>query len=157
MNKAALRELRERVEKATGPDREIDALLEVETTPIVASDDDLIYLLPIHRDDHCKAGTYWRKARSGASLHTAPLYTASVDAALALVERCLPNWTDASNATAPECGIDWDLFEPVRYGRRVKGTGKTRPLAILAALLSALEAQADDAAGEWPSASAGAG
>lgn len=63
----------------------------------------------------------------------------SIDAALALVERCLPGWTTACDATAPDIGIDWQLFGPNRA--EFVGTAPTHALALCLALLKALEAQ----------------
>lgn len=77
---------------ATGPDRGLDAAIVVATTPTEDRGDDLIYLRQVRKDDQCAPGAYWRCSRSGMSLHTAPELTASIDAALALVERLLPGW-----------------------------------------------------------------
>ena len=89
-------ELIERLEKATGPDRDLDAALYVALCKPKQYPDDLrYYYLPSVSTDHmemCAPGTYWLKERSGRSLQTAPAYTASLDAALALVERVLPGW-----------------------------------------------------------------
>jgi hypothetical protein len=65
-------------------------------------------------------------------------YTASIVAALGLVERVLPGATRAVDATAPELGIDVDLF--VGSGE-FRGTSLSEPIATIAALLSALIAQ----------------
>ena len=43
------------------------------------------YLKVPHKDDRCELGTYWLVQRSGDSLHSAPAYTTSLDAALTLV------------------------------------------------------------------------
>lgn len=84
-------ELIERLEKATAPDRNLDAALHVALVRPEQRADDLRYFrVPSANMDHmemCAPGTYWLKERSGASLQTAPAYTASLDAALALVER----------------------------------------------------------------------
>ena len=69
--------------------------------------------------------------------HHPPAYTTSLDAALTLVPE---RWTTASDASAPECGIDWELFEPRRVidgARRIKGTGTTHALALCIAALRA--------------------
>lgn len=90
-----LSDLIRRVEEAKGPDRHIDAAITVATSPTIATDDDLIYFYVPTKDDRCAPGTYWRKSRSFSSLHTAAPFTASLDAALALVEEKLPGcrWT----------------------------------------------------------------
>lgn len=86
----ALKELEARLVAASGPDREIDALLAVALLKPEQATDDLIYYRRVDRDDNCTPGTYWRKSRSGMSLQTAETYTASLDAAIALCERVLP-------------------------------------------------------------------
>lgn len=136
MTRSELEGLLERVEKAEGPDRELDALIEVATFKTISTDDDLIYAKPVHRDDNCAKGTFWRKSRSGASLHTAPEYTDSIDGAVALVERCLPGWIWDASST----GTAW-VQSP--GGDHFSGQIKPYkpPLAILSALLRALLAQ----------------
>lgn len=109
MNKEALRELRARVEKCSGPDREIDGALAAAFEP----------------------GVYdvWP--------HLTPEFTASIDAALALVERCLPGQT-------------WSILNCAmrrvseNHSRLVKGiSAQEICLAAIGCLLSALEAQAE--------------
>lgn len=79
------KELIERLKKAEGPDADLDAAIAVAVFETVKTDDDLIYAKIPHEEDKCAPGTYWRKSRSGYSLHTAPRYTESVDAARTLV------------------------------------------------------------------------
>lgn len=130
-----------RLEKATGPDRELDAAIIVATTPTRSTADDLIYLTETRSDDQCAPGTYWLKQRSGASLHTAPELTASIDSALALVERCLPKLgcIDAfhelekfPNAWRATIG---------RGSHKYRSSAPTAPLAILTALLHAVASE----------------
>ena len=109
-------DLRERVKKATGPDRELDCDLFV-----AAADSPFVSYYP-----ECVLAA---QAGFTARLEIAqiPAYTASIDAALALVERMLPGSGVAS------------LREPSRYRELSKlGTVVSVPLAILAALLRAL-------------------
>jgi len=76
-----MKELIERLEKATGPDRELDAEIAVATFLTVATDDDLIYARlrdPGHDATH--PGHYFVKSRSGAQAASAPNYTSSIDA-----------------------------------------------------------------------------
>lgn len=139
-----------RVERAEGPDRELDAALYVALIKPDQRPDDLRYFrLPHISMDHmemCAPGTYWLKQRSGASLLTAPTYTASLDAALALVERVLPGcvWV---------VGQDWGAILTPRGARASIGYGKidiadvyapTPTLALILALLRAMEAQAQE-------------
>jgi hypothetical protein len=71
-----------RLEAADAGSRELDAAIAVAIgygLPAVRPADDLIYLKLPRKDDGCAAGTFWRKSRSGASLHTALCCTMSVD------------------------------------------------------------------------------
>lgn len=90
MARAELERLEEALDKAEGPSRELDAWIVVATTPARKTDDDLIYLRRVRKDDGCSEGTYWLHQRSGASLHTAPELTDSVDDVLALAQSLLP-------------------------------------------------------------------
>lgn len=70
-----------------------------------------------------------------------PAYTASIDAALALVERVLPGWEWLKKS--PKVIT---LYRPLTeqedtakaWAKHIDGTGATIPLAILSALLRAL-------------------
>jgi hypothetical protein len=113
-----LLKLAKRCEKATGPDRELDAMI-AETigekhgreTGWCNSENDDYYVI-----DECAA-----------------LYTASLDAAMTLVPE---GWGQFDvDATAPELGIDWTLHGPER--REAKGTAAAPALALCAAALRA--------------------
>lgn len=56
--------------------RELDAEIAVAIFSEPSPSDDLIYAKVPHADERCVPGTYWRHSRSGASLRTAPEYTA---------------------------------------------------------------------------------
>jgi len=102
--------LLERVRAATGPDRELDLL---------------IWKLLVWK-------TPWNH-----ELHKTELFTRSIDAALALVERMLPGAFDSVGKDEEEGGHWWAadlLVDNIWHS----GVGPTIPLAILAALLSAL-------------------
>ena len=136
----ALSTLRSKLEKATGPDRELDLLV----------------------------GAWWpgpprqigetsgrpfnlslKRMRNG--LPPCWEFTASIDASLALVERVLPGWS-------PDIGRDWyakdysyecrlyrDLQDYERKpAARPPQTAPTLPLAILIALINALEQEKPD-------------
>ena len=124
--------LLERLEAATGPDREIDAAMHVALVKPEQYADDLRYFrLPTPSMDYmemCAPGTYWLKQRSGASLHTAPLYTASIDAIVALIERVLPGW---ELRLAPRWAQlkQWDFVH--------SSTGATTAIAACIALIRA--------------------
>ncbi len=49
----------------------------------------------------------------------APAYSSSLDAAITLVPE---GWTKVVDASAPECGIDVELFSPDESAPSVKGT-----------------------------------
>jgi hypothetical protein len=113
----AYRELIERLERSTGPDRIADCLL------------------------------FEMQWKEGEPLGP-PAYTASIDAALSLVEKMLPDWgrclywnncqghtarlEDNANAYTGSTGADFEA------------RGATAPIALLIALLRALEAQSKD-------------
>lgn len=128
-----------RVEAATGPDRETDAAIWLHFTPGATRWST--------RVRHAKTGHEWDvdETRDATGyLVTVPDYTASLDAALALVERTLPSWM-VSLLLSREHGRH---FASVRNGSiinpdKIEGTGEatTPALALLAALLKALQAQ----------------
>lgn len=106
-----LNELLERVSSATGPDRELDRDICIELAIDMATDDGAVG---------------WKSP---------PHFTASTDAALALVERVLPaGWPDVLREAISELSRrhSWNITFPVA------GQREELSLAILAALLSAL-------------------
>lgn len=116
---AALKALRDRVRKATGPDRELD---------------DAIWCALCWE-------SHWRKISRDSKQSR---FTSSIDAALALVEIMLPGWSwgffnhfrKDDQFTAMLCN------EPsINLITAFDGDGVTVPLALLAALLSVLIAQ----------------
>ena len=114
---ATLRALKERCEAAPGPDRELDH--------------DLI----VH---FAGAGNLM------AMLRHYPL-TSSIDAALALVDRMLPNaiWTIQADYCAIRVLTDTDVAE-FKHGF-CGGGGKLTPLAVLTAMFAALISRAEEA------------
>jgi hypothetical protein len=152
---AKLNELLERVKAATGPDREIDGDL------AEAFDD-----APSHLPRVTDVGRSWLWAEfvepDSWETWEAPEYTASIDAALALVERVVPGWCwrigtchvsdDAWvapdwNDPAHSARLRAELGEPVFGTLFDQGADVDRrppgnlPLAILEALLMALIAK----------------
>ena len=85
-------ELVARLEAASVGSRELDAHVTVALRLGCKRGlpDDLQYLQKVRKDDECAPGTYWYVCRSGKSLRTAEPVTTSLDAALALAERVLP-------------------------------------------------------------------
>ena len=85
-----LAELRERLEKASGPDREIDALIALAwQEPNEHYKQPLRYpiLLP---PENQRPGILERVEISGVSVYSAPKVTGSLDAIVSLIERKLP-------------------------------------------------------------------
>lgn len=123
----------ERVKRATGPDRELDCLIDcfrhnrkflgwTADTGIVG-----------YRYEHPTIGADLGCWRIG--------YTSSLDAALALVEEKLPGWTRLVDATAPELGICVELFpsdDIVERTESARGDHNRETHATLLALLRAL-------------------
>lgn len=118
-----LGELAERLEKASGPDQEIDGAICLA----------LGWTLQKMKGD---SRPYYRKP--GVTLYymrsEPPAYTTSIDAALTLVPE---GWTWDVDATAPELGIDWTLHAPSKHGRRITGTSEHAAIALCIASLRA--------------------
>jgi hypothetical protein len=124
MSNSKLKELLERVEKATGPDRDIDF--------------DLAELL----DEFAFVPTFgmagnWYKRPVQYGLTTdVPAYTASIDAAVALVGKVLPGWSwvvGRNDTDSEHMCIMGDSPQ-----NEFESEGSSPPLAILAAMLRAL-------------------
>lgn len=111
-----LKELIERVKAATGPDRELDEDIRIHFDPV--------------------GSVFYSESKA---------YTGSIDAALALVERCLPGWTVARMSQGDNRLWTVELREGflTSYGKVViqpdHWQGTTLPLAIILALLTALD------------------
>lgn len=146
-------DLIERLREADGPDRELDCHLG--------------YVANLDLGD----GVNWRDKMDrlgmeyclGAATshqnvwsHELPHYTASVDSALSLVERVLPGWRVSSlhtiDADAPASSQHAYCRSEIcpRHGDdegwkigRVYGLSKSLPLAVLIALLTALQHQGE--------------
>jgi hypothetical protein len=136
--------LLERVKAAKGPDRELDVMLadvlDVEPDPPLSCTFRQYVRL------HSSPAKVAENANSHHNiLNTAlPRYTASIDAALALVERKLPGTMRAVGSM--EFGPFCRLVVPNDDGGFIDGyhevlDAKTEPLAIIAALLTALIAK----------------
>jgi hypothetical protein len=122
-------ELIGRVKAATGPDRKLDAAILAAFPPEVMASD-------ITVSERWDGMVEFKHSNGDTDSRWAAYFTASIDAALALVERLLPL-------------RDHDYFRnsgrhrfclsiPGDHRFHVEAYGATAPLAILAALLSAL-------------------
>jgi hypothetical protein len=125
-------DLPSRIEAATGAERELDCALVK-----------LIYGVNPYPTAYPERD--WEFYTDELPIQTVPRYTASVDAALVLVDAKLPGWGFDLHRW-PEgvvSGPPWEceLFEPgviYKTGHGPTGEAATAPLAILAALLRAL-------------------
>lgn len=145
------RELRERLEAASGPDREIDvwmhAVLGFDTPRV-----DIYF--PEGTLQHWWKQSHLRFGGAGTRdplrlirpftdpIHEVPTYTSSLDAALALVERKLPGWgwQVHSKSDSPHNDCFAFLGEDVADGPAYRAYAKTPALALCLALLRAVEA-----------------
>lgn len=141
---STIADLRLRVASATGPDRELDAAI----AAAFGAEARIVG----------KLGYRMRSAPwlewSGRNWHDLPSYTASVDAALALVERLRPGTMRAVGMMeeGPFCrlvvpnGPSSDVPDDNRpLWLYHEGTAATEPLAILSALLASLPAEGREA------------
>lgn len=141
-----LADLIARVEGASGPDRELDADLHLAFGQAPNEHYNRPWRHPILlSEEHRRPGLLEYVEISGVSARPAPIYTASIDAALALMERCLPGlvlvmrrlanglWQvdEAWIYNGPHDATDFDVDSSPRPGA----------LAILLALLRALQSQ----------------
>lgn len=138
---AALRGLLERVEAATGPDRELDRDISVAVGFLHVGDRGRLYMIAPDDGGHIYGGL-------GDDI-LIPRLTEKIDAAVALVERVLPEWVwqierQLTYEGRPPFFADISTVDNCR-GRNGTETGSayaaTPPLAILAALLRALIAK----------------
>lgn len=139
---AALTDLLERVEKAEGADRELDALIcealfGVEVDRVGSPASWGVWSMELTRPDLDGPESVFDRL--------AP-YTGSLDAALALVERCLPDhqWLVRQRHEGAPFGRGYFANVPTGWpGERqhFDAYGRTAPLALLAAMLKALISQ----------------
>lgn len=124
-----------RVEAATGPDRELDAALWLDFTPGATRRASTVKsskgLWPDYTIDETR--------EAGGALIVVPAYTASLDAALALVERVLPGWVWSVGNLASGGGQAYLMR--AQSAALIGGKASTPALALLAAMLKALMAQ----------------
>lgn len=128
-------ELAERVGKAHGPDRELDALLEVQARRLEA------YAVGLNDETRAQ----WRASPDGMvsdqdAIYHAPRFTASIDAALGLVERLLPEWhVEIYGASSKTAAVKIEPLLRRDGGAAWSPNDLSPPLAIISALLAALQ------------------
>lgn len=132
-----LNELLERVKAATGPDREIDVALLHLWDP----DHEALRSYDERYQIELRDGVFsvWKTDGGYSASVPFPRFTASIDAALALVGRVLPGWnvqfgTLKSGGARARVALDWPEVAPLDECY----DAPTAPLAILAALLLSL-------------------
>lgn len=132
----------EKLKAATGPDRELDAEVALHLTK--PEGDGAYWSMPLREGpEACAPGTLWGKNRGFRSiLEDAPEYTASIDAALALVAEKLPGWDWELCLDRGEYDFQLTSRRPELSCTYYAGFTKSSPaIAILIALLTALEGE----------------
>lgn len=142
-------EILERLETATGPDREIDGLV----CAVVFGDEP--YIIGHEGGRFPQKAVYGTKRQAfemtptaaGADYICAPFYTASLDAVVALIESELPGWWRRVECSPRPSGAGearakiWrpeEFFYPGSEPVTFEEDAKTEPLALLAAAIRAL-------------------
>jgi hypothetical protein len=127
----------ERLEGLQGPDREVD---------------DAIFW---HFSEWENIGGWWRRHKTTGkeerySYTSPPAYSASLDAAIALVEKVLPGWSgdiDICRPIADSGKLGARLFPPGDGWQNYAGEGSSSAIALLLAMFRALAAGGSDAQG----------
>lgn len=132
-------DLVDRLRAATGPDRELDAEIAKALEGVEIQWRQANYTMDLHPVQRYPSTNHI----GGYGIGPVPYYTASVDAALSLVERCLPGqqWMLDKQPENFECVL-WD---GVTMKAKANEAAPTLPLAILTALLTAMQAERDAA------------
>lgn len=136
----SLSELIARVEGATGPDRELDALVEIAARNEEAR---RTGLEPKHWAKWVVSRDFW--VEDPHTAYEPASHTRSVDSALALIERVLPGWSWSVRRSGFGDPADAELWnprlQPSQYNS-FQATNKfgSPALALILALLKALEA-----------------
>ena len=137
-----MRDLIERVEKATGPDRELDiAIFEAAHPKGTLTGSGWLWT----RREIAPAGLvwYWLDRKKLTQPDFVENYTASIDAALALVEKVLPGWRRQFFERSDGSGWTARLISPTRdmVSTDELKACPSAPLAILLALLRSIQKQ----------------
>lgn len=135
----------ERVTALTGPDRETDARLwwKFDHNAAVRAYWNASTGTPQEMDPNDFIRS--RGLGYGYVLRSAPAFTGSTDAALALMAKLLPEWAVADMSedysAPPKNTIGWTVEIENMRGTSVQAMGPTLPLAIVSATLTALSSQ----------------
>jgi len=131
-------EMAGRIEAADGPSRPLDA--EIEQVMLEPKGVQTFLV------DRGRQGDYWVEERGGEVRHAEPI-TASLDAAVAFVERALPGWRHGYQQE-----IDLSFFATLKrprseqwIGGQIAGQAATPAMALVAAALRALQDAQDGA------------
>lgn len=124
----------DRLEKCTGPDRELDGAIWLALDETAAYKCWSVRGMKYGGHVHTKAEK--RAAIKRSSEWQSPTYTASLDATIALVERKLPDWVWSASST----GVAWVMSFKAGEGDDFHtGSLENRPaIALLICLLRAL-------------------
>lgn len=152
MNLDTLKSIQTRIRNATGPDRELDADIALifgnwqKTVLPVLNMNGSTEVTTVWHPTEWSARDWWDenayRLEMGDGEQDLPRVTASLDACVALMAAVLPGWTRAVDATAPEYGIDVELFAP-GMGSSV-GHKETHDLEMHATLLAIFSAAIAD-------------
>lgn len=133
-----LLELINELNEGTDASRLIDARISVILANQSADESGLFFKIP-HKSDGCAHGTFWRVNRSGSSLHTAPAFTTSIEAALTLVP---DGWHSQLNCRPDQPSValkEWPTpCRRIPTDKPFVLAGGTVPLALCAAALQAM-------------------
>lgn len=137
----------ERLEKATGPDRDLDAAIfnampDAERPEIAYREDNCITLRQQGRDPQFHDGWLRRRADRPDDKYPndLPRLTASLDAAVSLCERVLPALDMDLDTTVTESGRRWCCAIWDAGAEAFQADSVTGPLAVCLAILRALAA-----------------
>lgn len=135
-----LSSLLERVKAASGPDRELDCAIAIAVDGFFIDGADYK-----GRPKYCYLDERGQNSPGQGHDMLVRCYTASLDAALALVERAKPAWAGLIHLSIAGSGQAAIEARDPCDDRTVQEFGHTPALALLAALLSALIAQGETA------------
>jgi hypothetical protein len=130
-------DLKTRLREAEGADRELDKQIWQLLVPNVTR-------RTIHVDHHSKPYDIDETRDASGRLIVVPSYTASIDAALALVEAVLPNTFVKMSGLHTDRKWRWSIWPPEYADKPLaSGSHEESASALCLALLSALEKEPD--------------